>query len=103
VLQAFGGASIPALSGYRWHYLARIWQPPLLGELFMATTTKAGMRLLLRHGNPRGLPAEYLDHLFQSFDRGTRRAMLKLYRNARITDDAARQLTTALRRSTCRH
>jgi pimeloyl-ACP methyl ester carboxylesterase len=22
------------LSGYRWHYLARIWQTPLLGELF---------------------------------------------------------------------
>ena len=43
------------LSGYRWHYLARIWQTPVLGELFMASTTKAGMRLLLRHGNPRGL------------------------------------------------
>jgi pimeloyl-ACP methyl ester carboxylesterase len=84
-------------SGYRWHYLARIWQTPLLGELFMATTTKAGMRLLLRHGNPRGLPSEYLDHVFQTFDRGTRRAVLKLYRNTRETDDAARQLTTALR------
>ena len=84
-------------SGYRWHYLARIWQTPLLGELFMATTTKAGMRLLPRHGNPRGMPSEYLDHVFQTFDRGTRRAVLKLYRNTRETDDAARQLTTALR------
>jgi pimeloyl-ACP methyl ester carboxylesterase len=81
----------------RWHYLARIWQTPLLGELFMATTTKAGMRLLLRHGNPRGLPSDYLDHVFQTFDRGTRRAVLKLYRNTRKTDDAARQLMTALR------
>jgi pimeloyl-ACP methyl ester carboxylesterase len=35
------------LSGHRWHYLARIWQTPVVGELFMATTTKAGMRLLL--------------------------------------------------------
>lgn len=39
------------LLGYRWHYLARIWQTPWLGELVMATTTRAGMRLLLRHGN----------------------------------------------------
>ena len=85
------------LSGYRWHYLARIWQTPLLGELFMASTTKAGMRLLLRHGNPRGLPAEYFDHVYKTFDRRTRRAVLRLYRNTLNTDEGARQLTEALR------
>jgi len=85
------------LSGYRWHYLARIWQTPLLGELFMASTTKAGMRLLLRHGNPRGLPAEYFDHVYKTFDRGTRRAVLRLYRNTINTEEGARQLTEALR------
>ena len=85
------------LSGYRWHYLARIWQTPLLGELFMASTTKAAMRLLLRHGNPRGLPAEYFDHVYKTFDRGTRRAVLRLYRNTLNTEEGARQLTEALR------
>jgi len=85
------------LSGYRGHYLARIWQTPLLGELFMASTTKAGMRLLLRHGNPRGLPAEYFDHVYKTFDRGTRRAVLRLYRNTLNTEEGARQLTEALR------
>jgi pimeloyl-ACP methyl ester carboxylesterase len=85
------------LSGYRWHYLARIWQTPLLGELFMASTTKAGMRLLLRHGNPRGLPAEYFDNVYKTFDRGTRRAVLRLYRNTPNTEEGARQLTEALR------
>jgi len=85
------------LSGYRWHYLARIWQTPLLGELFMASTTKAGMRLLLRHGNPRGLPAEYFDNVYKTFDRGTRRAVLRLYRNTLNTEEGARQLTEALR------
>jgi pimeloyl-ACP methyl ester carboxylesterase len=85
------------LSGYSWHYLARIWQTPVLGELFMASTTKTGMRLLLRHGNPRGLPPEYFDHVYQSFDAGTRRAVLKLYRNTRNVEDGAQQLTSALR------
>ena len=85
------------LLGYRWHYLARIWQTPVLGELFMASTTKAGMRLLLRHGNPRGLPAEYFDHVYKTFDRGTQRAVLKLYRNSRNTEEASRQLKEALR------
>jgi pimeloyl-ACP methyl ester carboxylesterase len=65
--------------------------------LFMATTTKAGMRLLLRHGNPRGLPSQYFDHVYQTFDRGTKRAILKLYRNTRNTEDGAQQFATALR------
>ena len=85
------------LPGYRWHYLARIWQTPGLGELFMATTTRAGMRLLLRHGNPRGLPAEYVDQTFDHFDAGTRRAVLALYRNSRDPDGAMERLANALR------
>ena len=85
------------LLGYRWHYLARIWQTPVVGELFMASTTKAGMRLLLRHGNPRRLPVEYFDHVYKTFDRGTQRAVLRLYRNTLNTEEGARQLAEALR------
>jgi pimeloyl-ACP methyl ester carboxylesterase len=85
------------LLNYRWHYLARIWQTPVLGEVFMATTTKPAMRLLLSHGNPRGLPSEYFDHIFKTFDKGTRRAVLKLYRNTRNTNEAMQQLAAALR------
>src|SRR5947209_20168161 len=68
------------LSGYRWHYLARIWRTPLLGELFQATATRRGFDLLLKHGNPRGLPREFIDQMFDDYDRGTRRAGVKLYR-----------------------
>ena len=85
------------LIGYRWHYLARIWQTPLLGELFMAATTRAGMRLLLKHRSPRGLPQSYLDHVFHTFDRGTRRAVLALYRNTRDTSSTMQALADALR------
>ena len=85
------------LTGYRWHYLARIWQTPLLGEAFMFATTKTGMRRLLRHGNPRGLPADYFDHVFHTFDQGTRRAVLRLYRSTRDTEGPTQQLAQALR------
>jgi pimeloyl-ACP methyl ester carboxylesterase len=68
------------LTGYRWHYLAKIWRTPLLGELFMATTTRAGFRLLLRQGNPRGLPPAFVDRMYDDFDSGTKRAVLRLYR-----------------------
>jgi pimeloyl-ACP methyl ester carboxylesterase len=76
--------NIGAMPGYRWHYTARIWRAPVLGELFMATTNRLAMKLALKHGNPRGLPEAYFDEMYANFDRGTRRAVLKLYRN---TDD----------------
>ncbi|MDB6106685.1 MAG: hypothetical protein JWO52_6684 [Gammaproteobacteria bacterium] len=85
------------LLDYRWHYMARIWQTPWLGELLMATTTRAATRLLLRHGNPRGLPVEYVDQAFKSFDAGTRRAVLRLYRNSRETNGAMQGIANALR------
>jgi len=76
--------NIGVLPGYHWHYLARIWRTPLLGEMFMATATRWGFHLLLRHGNPRGLPKPFVNRMFDHFDRGTRRAVLRLYR---ATDD----------------
>ena len=75
------------LPGYRWHALARVWRTPLLGELFMATTTRAGFRLLLRRGNPRALPRAFVDRMYDDFDRHTRRAVLDLYRS--VPDVAA--------------
>jgi pimeloyl-ACP methyl ester carboxylesterase len=68
------------LIGYRWHYLARIWRTPVLGELFQATTTLAGFLLLLRHGNPRGLPHDFVERMYRDLDRATKRAVLRLYR-----------------------
>ena len=86
------------MAGYRWHYLAKIWRTPLLGDLFMATASGASFRLLLRHGNPRGLPRPFVDRMWNDFDRRTRRAVLRLYRN---TDDpggeVAEQLADGLR------
>lgn len=85
------------LPGYRWHYLARIWRTPLLGELFQATATRAAFGLLLRHGNPRGLPREFVDGMWSSFDAGTRRAVLRLYRATDPGAGDAEGLAAALR------
>jgi pimeloyl-ACP methyl ester carboxylesterase len=78
---------IGLLRGYRWHYLARIWRTSGLGELFLRTSSRPASRLLLRHGNPRGLPRDVTDRLYRSLkDPGTQRAVLRLYR---ATDAAA--------------
>jgi pimeloyl-ACP methyl ester carboxylesterase len=81
---------------YRWHALARIWRMRGLGDLFMATTTRAGFRAMMRIGNPRGLPRPFVDRMYDDFDRGTRRAVLRLYRSvADIAADGA-ELARAL-------
>jgi pimeloyl-ACP methyl ester carboxylesterase len=68
------------LPDYRWHRLARVWRTPVLGELFQATATRRAFRLLVNHGEPRGLPRSFLDQMYDHYDRRTRRAVLKLYR-----------------------
>jgi pimeloyl-ACP methyl ester carboxylesterase len=66
--------SVPLLSGYRWHRVARGWRTPVVGELLMGFTRRFSLR--------RALPRELADHAWEHFDHGTQRAILKLYRSA---------------------
>lgn len=72
------------LPGYKWHAFARIWRTPVLGELFQATTTRRGFKLIINRKEPRGLPLDFVEEMYDHADRRTRRAILKLYR---ATDD----------------
>jgi pimeloyl-ACP methyl ester carboxylesterase len=75
--------AVPLLPGYRWHRTARIWRTPLLGELAMGATTRPIMRFSTREARPgrRPLPDAWLDTVFDHFDQGTQRAILRLYRS----------------------
>ncbi|HEX5634882.1 MAG TPA: alpha/beta hydrolase [Gemmatimonadales bacterium] len=84
------------LPGYRWHRFARIWRTPVLGELSQLLSTRKGFHLALRQGNPRGLPAAFIDRMYDDFDSGTKRAVLRLYRATEPGRNAAR-LQAALR------
>ena len=65
---------------FKWHQYARIWRTPVLGEVFMATASRPGFRLLLGRENPR-LTREQLDRIYDaSRSWPTKRAVLKLYR-----------------------
>jgi pimeloyl-ACP methyl ester carboxylesterase len=72
------------LPGYRWHRLARIWRTPRLGELFQRIATRRAFRFMLNRGEPRGLPREFLDRMYDQYGPRTRKAVLALYR---ATDD----------------
>jgi pimeloyl-ACP methyl ester carboxylesterase len=67
-------STVPLLPGFSWHRVARGWRTRLLGELLMGFTTRWALR--------RELPRELADVAWESFDHGTQRAILKLYRSA---------------------
>jgi pimeloyl-ACP methyl ester carboxylesterase len=75
---------VPFLPGYRWHWIGRIWHTPLVGELFMGTSSKWAFRQISRQSNatPGPLPDWFIDRFWPDFDRGTRHAILRLYRSS---------------------
>lgn len=80
----------PTVSGYRWYLLAKVWRTPVAGELLHVTLTAPTFRWLVRRGNPKGLPPALVDRMQRDYDRGTQRAVLRLYR----ATDARRMVPT---------
>jgi pimeloyl-ACP methyl ester carboxylesterase len=74
------------LIGFELHRTGRMWATPVLGELVMAATTRSAFRRALTRGEGRPLPADFIDRMYDDYDRGTRRMVLRLYRNR--TNDA---------------
>jgi len=76
--------AVPLLPGYRWHRMARLWRAPVVGELTMGFSTRRGFRRLSREAVTGEGPApDYLiDRVWEHFDHGTQRAILRLYRSA---------------------
>ncbi len=85
------------LPDYRWHYLARIWRTRGLGELFQATATGPGFRMIVNLKEPQKLPRPFLDTMYRHFDRRTRRAVLRLYRATSDPSGLSRDLIARLR------
>ena len=66
---------------YRGHRIARIWNTPILGEVFMALSKPAALaRGLAGQGMPADIAAE---EAAQWANRDKRRAILRLYRSAK--------------------
>ena len=81
---------------YRGHRIARIWNTPVLGEIFMALSKPAALAKGLAE---QGMPADIAEEeAAQWVNKDKRRAILKLYRSAKglnFSDDWARDLVPA--------
>jgi pimeloyl-ACP methyl ester carboxylesterase len=90
--------AVPFLPGYHWHPLARVWRRRGAGELFMGLSNKWSFRLLATRQSETQVPEtvleEQIDAIWNYFDHGTQRAILRLYRSApeELLADAGRDL-----------
>lgn len=74
--------AVPLMDGYRWHWLARLWRRPMVGELLMGWSTRWALRRLLRPAFAGPVPDEFVRETWSHFDQGTQRAILRLSRSA---------------------
>ena len=70
--------------GFSWPRLVRIWRTPLIGEGLMGATTRGMLARALRRGSVRedAWPDTRVAEVWDQFDQGTQRAILRLVRSA---------------------
>ncbi len=71
--------ALPLLDGFRWNRLARVWRTRVLGELVMGSITR---RLLARQLGRGGGAGPDAAAVWEQFDQGTQRAILRQHRAA---------------------
>jgi pimeloyl-ACP methyl ester carboxylesterase len=73
---------LPLIEGFSWPRVARWWRRPLVGELMMGATTKRVLARALRRGalSSEAWPGRRVDAVWEQFDQGTQRAILRLHR-----------------------
>ncbi len=66
-------------SDYRWHFWARVWRRPVLGEINLRLMNRPAFRLVYRHGS-RDVPLDYVDATYDMVTHEVKRSILRLYR-----------------------
>lgn len=93
--------SVPLLPGYRWHWVAQLWRRKPIGEILNRAATRSSLALLLRQarGDRSAMPPEFVDLIWDRWDKGTQAALLALYRHA--DPDRLAKAGSDLSRLTC--
>ncbi|MAL97107.1 alpha/beta fold hydrolase [Hydrocarboniclastica marina] len=66
-------------SDYRWHFFARVWRTPVLGELSMLLMNRFAFRQEIRRGS-RKLDRDHIDRTYDQITPQMRRSVLRFYR-----------------------
>ena len=75
--------AIPLLEGFQWPGIARWLRRPIVGELAMGSVNRWLLARLLRRASatPTAWPDPRVDAVWEQFDQGTQRAILRLHRS----------------------
>jgi pimeloyl-ACP methyl ester carboxylesterase len=75
--------AVPLLDGFAWPAAARWLRRPVLGELIMGSVNRWLLARLLRRASatPGAWPDARVSAVWDQFDQGTQRAILRLYRS----------------------
>ena len=76
--------AVPLLGGFEWHGPARLWRIPLVGELVMGSISRRQLARHIRKGTvrPGAWTSARLNIVWEQFDQGTQRALIRLHRAA---------------------
>ncbi|MGP0052563.1 MAG: alpha/beta fold hydrolase [Solirubrobacteraceae bacterium] len=76
--------AIPLTEAFRWPSIARQWRRLGVGELVMGSVGRWLLARILRAGSssPQAWPEARIDAVWEQFDQGTQRAILRLHRSA---------------------
>lgn len=66
-------------SDYRWHFWARIWRTPILGELSLLLLNRPLFVCILKNLAPQ-LSRDQINQMFDNFDPSMKRMILRFYR-----------------------
>ena len=74
--------ALPLLDGFRWHRIARCLSYPVVGEGMMGSTPRWVLARMLRSGcvRPDAWSDGAIASIWEYFDQGTQRAILRLHR-----------------------
>jgi pimeloyl-ACP methyl ester carboxylesterase len=75
--------ALPLLPSFDWPKIVRPWRRPVLGELLMGSVNRRLLARTLRAGSiaAEAWPDPKVDTVWEQFDQGTQRAILKLHRS----------------------
>jgi pimeloyl-ACP methyl ester carboxylesterase len=82
--------------GYPGHPSALEWHTPIVGELNMATTTRESFNASIQAQNPGPLPSDFVNRMYDDYDRSTRCADLHYYRDISNPDTLGRAQAAVL-------
>ena len=89
--------NIGIMPGYHWHKRARQWRTRGLGELTMLWIPRSAWRRSFLSAPGRKLPLEFVDQMYDNFDRRTRTTVLKLYRATPDPGERAEEIGAAIK------